>query len=379
MDGDFGDIVHFQFRYTLFLLQGVDIASIVDAANQALGLEGGLANHVFISYGSRALVEPAYIQRDVLFDARLLLVCLHEGIATRNVDIIIERQGNAHWGIRLLQVFLYEVDALHGALSARWQHSDLVARTDDAAAHSARITTIIWELAADRTNHVLHWEAEETAHRLMTHRNGLQIAQQGRSLIPRSLITLVHHVVAILGADRDEHHVLDIQCLRHLLVVGNNLIIYIFTEINQVHLVDSHQDMRYAEQRRNIAVTHGLLQHAVARIDEDDAQIGSAGTRHHVAGILNMSRSIGDDKLALWCGEIAVSHIDGDALFALGTETIREQSQVHLFITAALACSLHRLQLVFENRLAIIKQSSYQSTLSIVHAARSREAEQLHI
>ena len=62
-------------------------------------------------------------------------------------------------------------------------------------------------------------------------------------------IALVHHVVAILGADRDKHHVLDIQCLLHLLVVGNNLVVYIFTEINQVHLVDSHQDMWYAEQR----------------------------------------------------------------------------------------------------------------------------------
>ena len=52
---------------------------------------------------------------------------------------------------------------------------------------------------------------------------------------------------------------------RYLLVVGNNLIIYIFTEINQVHLVDSHLNMRYSEKRRNIAVTHGLLKRSLAR------------------------------------------------------------------------------------------------------------------
>ena len=137
--------------------------------------------------------------------------------------------------------------------------------------------------------------------------------------------------------------------------------------------------MWYTEQRRNITVANGLLQYAMTCINQNDAQVGSTSTRYHVAGILNMSRSIGDDKLALRCGEIAVSHIDGDALFTLSTETICEQSQVHFLITAALASSLHRLQLVFENRLAVIKQSSYQSTLSIVHAARSREAEQLHI
>ena len=102
VDGDFGDIVHLQFRYTLFLLQGVDVAAIVDAANQTLGLEGCLTDYLFVSYGSRALVKPAYIQRNVLFDARLLLICLHEGVATRNVDVIVQRQSNAHWGIRLL-------------------------------------------------------------------------------------------------------------------------------------------------------------------------------------------------------------------------------------------------------------------------------------
>ena len=323
MDGDFGNIVHLQFRYTLFLFQCVDIAAIVDAANQTLGLEGCLTDYVFVSYGSRALVKPADIQRDILFDARLLLICLYEGVATRNVDVIVQRQSNAHRGISLLQVLLYEVDALHGALRARWQYSYLIARTDDAAAHSARITAVVRKLAADRTNHILYRETEEIAHRLMTYRNGLQIVQQGRSLIPRSLLTLVHHVVAILGADRDKHHVLDIQRLRHFLVVGNNLVVYIFTEINQVHLVDSHQDMWYAEQRRDIAVAHGLLQYAMTCINQNDAQVGSTCTRYHVAGILNMSRSIGDDKLALRCSKIAVSHIDGDALFTFSTETIR--------------------------------------------------------
>lgn len=94
---------------------------------------------------------------------------------------------------------------LHGALRARWQYSYLIARTDDAAAYSARITAVVRELAADRTNHILYRETEEIAHRLMTYRNGLQIVQQSRSLIPRSLIALVHHVVAILGADRDKY------------------------------------------------------------------------------------------------------------------------------------------------------------------------------
>ena len=82
--------------------------------------------------------------------------------------------------------------------------------------------------------------------------------------------------------------------------------------------------MWYTEQRRNIAVANGLLQYAMTCINQNDAQVGSTSTRYHVAGILNMSRSIGDDKLAFRCSKIAVSHIDGDALFAfLGAKVLR--------------------------------------------------------
>lgn len=137
---------------------------------------------------------------------------------------------------------------------------------------------IVWELTADRTNHILYREAEEIAHPLMTYRNGLQVVQKCWTVIPRRLFTLVDYIISILGADRDKYHVLDIECLRHLLVVCDNLIIYIFTEINQVHLVDSHQNMRYSEKRRNIAVTYCLLQYTMSCIDENDAQgAGSSG------------------------------------------------------------------------------------------------------
>ena len=137
---------------------------------------------------------------------------------------------------------------------------------------------IVWELTADRTNHILYREAEEITHRLMTYRNGLQVVQKCWTVIPRRLFTLVDYIISILGADRDKYHVLDIECLRHLLVVCDNLIIYIFTEINQVHLVDSHQNMRYSEKRRNIAVTYCLLQYTMSCIDENDAQgAGSSG------------------------------------------------------------------------------------------------------
>ena len=87
--------------------------------------------HLFAKLELSYLISPAptisFVSGSIKM--RLLLVCLYEGVATRNVDVIVQRQGNAHWGISLLQVFLYEVDALHGALRARWQYSYLISRS----------------------------------------------------------------------------------------------------------------------------------------------------------------------------------------------------------------------------------------------------------
>src|SRR2546426_116209 len=48
----------------------------------------------------------------------------------------------------------------------------------------------------------------------------------------------------------------------------------------------------------------------------------------HVAGVLLVSGSVGDDELAPGRGEIAVGDVDGDALLALRLEPVGEQRQV---------------------------------------------------
>jgi len=47
-------------------------------------------------------------------------------------------------------------------------------------------------------------------------------------------------------------------------------------------------------------------------------------TRRHVACVLLVPRSVSDDEFATSGGEIPVSHVDGDALLALGAQTIRK-------------------------------------------------------
>ena len=83
--------------------------------------------------------------------------------------------------------------------------------------------------------------------------------------------------------------------------------------------------MTNTQQRRNIAVAAGLVFHAVAGIDQNNRQITSRSTGGHIARVLLVAWGIGNDKLALSGAEIAVGHINGDALLALRLQAIDQQ------------------------------------------------------
>ena len=69
-------------------------------------------------------------------------------------------------------------------------------------------------------------------------------------------------------------------------------------------------------------MTPGLCQNALSRIDHDDGQCCGGRAGGHIAGILLVARCIGDDEFPPVRREIAIGHIDCDALFALGGEAI---------------------------------------------------------
>ena len=57
---------------------------------------------------------------------------------------------------------------------------------------------------------------------------------------------------------------------------------------------------------------------------------GIAGGRAggHVARVLLVARRIRDDELALRGGEVAIGHVDGDALFALGLQSVHDKREI---------------------------------------------------
>ena len=86
-----------------------------------------------------------------------------------------------------------------------------------------------------------------------------------------------------------------------------------------------------------------------------------------------MSWRVADDELAPGCGEIAIRHIDGDALLAFGLQAVREQRQVDRCHSALFASLGYGRELVFENGFRVVQQAADQRALAVVDAARGDE------
>ena len=147
--------------------------------------------------------------------------------------------------------------------------------------------------------------------------------------------------------------------------------------VDQVHLVDRDDEVRDAQQRRDERMAPGLLEHALARVDQDDGQVGGRRAGDHVARVLHVARRVGDDELPLRRGEVAVGDVDGDALLALGAQAVGEQRQVGALAPHPLARVLDGLELVLEDGLRVVEQAADQRGLAVVDGTGGGEAQQL--
>ena len=122
----------------------------------------------------------------------------------------------------------------------------------------------------------------------------------------------------------------------------------------------------------------GLHQHALARVDQHDRDVGRRGAGRHVARVLLVARRVGDDELALRRREEAVGDVDGDALLALGLEPVDQQREVDVVAVGAVlpGIALQRGQLVVEDQLGVVEQPADQRRLAVIDRAAGEEAQQ---
>ncbi len=120
------------------------------------------------------------------------------------------------------------------------------------------------------------------------------------------------------GRHRNERQVADVELGRKLAELVLDLLEPLLVVVDEVHLVDCEYEVRDTQERSQEGVALRLLEHPLTGIEQHDRKIGGRRTGHHVAGVLGMAGSVGDDELALRRRKIAVGDVDGDALFPLG-------------------------------------------------------------
>ena len=183
----------------------------------------------------------------------------------------------------------------------------------------------------------------------------------------------------IRAGHRDHGDLIGADRLREGAVVFLDLLEDLLVEAHQVHLVDGDDEVLDAEQRADERVPAGLGQDTLARVHQDDREVGGGAAGCHVAGVLFMAGRVGHDELALVGGEGAVGDVDGDALLALGGEAVDEEREVEV---AALRAHLLRIgfecrQLVLEQHLGFIEKPSDQGRLAVIDGAAGDEAEKI--
>jgi len=112
--------------------------------------------------------------------------------------------------------------------------------------------------------------------------------------------------------------------------------------------------------------------------NQDDGKVAGRGPGSHVAGVLLVARGVGNDELAARRREIAVCHVDGNALLALCLQAVHEQGEVN---GATRGARLHTvrldgIELVFVDHLGVVQQPADERALAVVDAAAGEQAQQ---
>ena len=148
-------------------------------------------------------------------------------------------------------------------------------------------------------------------------------------------------------------------------------------EVDEVHLVDREDEVGDPQRRGDVRVPAGLLDHALARVEEHDGDVGRRRAGDHVARVLDVARRVGELEAAGRRHERAVGDVDRDALLALRAEPVGEQREVHVAVATALARLLDVLELVGHHLLRVVQQPAEERRLSVVDRAARDEAEEL--
>ena len=222
------------------------------------------------------------------------------------------------------------------------EHDDLVARAPDAARDLARVAAVVVVLVGHRPDHPLHGEAavrRGRGRRRARSSRGARAASARRTRASRS--PRVDDVVAAQRRHRDRAHVAQRRAaserpLRARASISRNRS---SEKSTRSILFTATTTCGIAEDRGDVGVAARLLDHALARVEQDDRHVGGRGAGDHVARVLDVPGASASWKRRRGGDERAVGDVDRDPLLALGAQAVGEQREIDVAVAAALARS----------------------------------------
>ena len=372
------DLVEREAAHVRFAFECVDVVAVLDRGGASTHAPGRVLEPEGPAGRERAVfAHPADGRVELLCDRRRM-PGVGDHAASRDIEVVAEPQGHGAGRRGLFELPIERVDRRDLGRVARGQHDHLVARAKDAAGDAAGVAAVVGMPGGHRADHDLHGEAAVFGVVVGTGGDFLEVAQQRGRVAPRHVRGRRNDVVAGERGQRDRSDIVDVEAARERRELVADRLEGGLPVTDEVHLVHAQHQLRDAEQRGEEGVAPRLLHDARAGVDEDQREIGGGGAGDHVAGVLHVAGRVRDDELPPRRREIAVGDIDGDALLALGAETVRQQCEVDVVEALLAAGALDRLELVLEDPFRVVEQPPDQGALPVVDGAGGDEAQQFH-
>ncbi len=302
------------------------------------------------------------------------LAGMGEHVAGRDIDLAVEDERYGLFGGGFGKIAVHGDDARDRGGLAGGCDQNLVTHPDPARGDRTRKPAKI-EIG---TIDPLHGKTERGLRAVFIDSDIFEVGQKRRARVPWRALGLGDDVIAAQGRDGDCGKGGEAQFGNKGAVFGLDPCEHLLGIVHEIDLVDHQRHVLHPKQREDETVAARLGQKPLAGVDQQQRHVGVGGAGRHVAGVLLVAGRIGGDEISPVGGKEAIGHVDGDALLALGDETVDQQREIdallaHMPVAAVL---FQRRQLVVEDHLAVIEQSADERRLTIVHRAAGQEAQQ---
>ena len=169
-------------------------------------------------------------------------------------------------------------------------------------------------------------------------RNRFQISNQCRAVVPLRSFAWTHDVVAQQRGNRNRLDLLDSKNLREGSVLCFDRAERALGPVDEIHLVYGKDDPAEPDEREHEGVPARLRDDALAGVDENNGGVCRACAGHHVARVLLVPGSVGDDELPPCGCKEPIRDINGDLLFSLGNQAVEKKREVKVAVSGTKPC-----------------------------------------